>query len=61
VGSQFNSTASLHLLVDFFSPQVWQGNVIKDMKEILCAKEENQGRKLRLAGEGQRQVGAQDA
>ena len=57
VGSQFNSTVSLHVLVDFFSPEVrqgnaspqgvlypnevWQANVIKDMKEILCAKEEN--------------------
>jgi hypothetical protein len=41
VGSKFNSTVSLHLLVDSFSPEVRQGNVIKDMKEILCAKEEN--------------------
>src|SRR5260370_2187929 len=28
VGSQFNSTVSLHLLVDFFSPEVRQGNAL---------------------------------
>jgi hypothetical protein len=28
VGSQFNSTVSRHLLVDFFSPEVRQGNAL---------------------------------
>ncbi len=28
VGSQFNSTLSLHLLVDFFFPEVRQGNAL---------------------------------